>query len=387
MPSAIESALAHARRAAAGPPASAPAQGGPRPHRVVMGDPQAPLETVLALLEHHRLLGADGWLRPEVHLVSVGDHFDWGGPADRARAATSSLQLLAWLAAHPADQVTLLAGNHDLARVGELVSYDDATFAAVQAEADRLYGARPRDAAAEQAFLARHPEAPSVEVLARDLSSFRAEQRAWVAHLLRVRRLRLAAAEGPELLVVHAGVTRDELALLGLPEAAHADAPRVAQALNAALDAAVDAWGGEPLAVPGLHRPGRAGTEGGGILYHRASLLPEDADAVGRPPPRRRFDPRRLPTGLTQVIGHIRDKKSRALLFGSEEGARDGVLRTLRVRGEDVEYTHGTPDAPEARAATVLHTDGGMRETPAAGYELLDLETRRAWRAPDARRT
>jgi hypothetical protein len=381
---ALARALARAREAATRPPASAPPDGGVRRVHVAMGDPQAPLETVLGLLAHHGLLSAEGRVRPEVHLVSVGDHFDWGGPADRARAAEDGLALLAWLAGHPEDQVTVLAGNHDLSRVGELAGVSDARFARMQEEADRLYRAPVRDAAAEAAFRQRHPEVPDVEVVARDLSSFRAVQRDWVAHLLRSRRLRLAHAAGPSLLVLHAGVTRDELALLGVPEAAWADARRVAAALDGALDAAVAAWReGEPLALPWLHRPGSAVAEGAGMLYHRTSRLPEDAQVVGMPPPRRRFDPSRLPRGLTQVIGHIRDRKSRSLLFGTDAGARDGVLRTLRVRADGaVEYAHGPPAGEDPRAATLVHVDGNMRELPAAQVELLDLAALRAFRPP-----
>ena len=55
-----------------------------------------------------------------MQLVSIGDHFDWGERADRPTARKSGLALLSWLSAHPADQVVVIAGNHDLGRVGEL---------------------------------------------------------------------------------------------------------------------------------------------------------------------------------------------------------------------------------------------------------------------------
>ena len=90
--------------AAARPFVLGPADGRTRSRRVVIGDPQAPLSRVLAILDRHDLLGADGRLRPAVQLISIGDHFDWGAPAERARARHDGLALLAWLAAHASDR-------------------------------------------------------------------------------------------------------------------------------------------------------------------------------------------------------------------------------------------------------------------------------------------
>ncbi|MFP2933720.1 transcriptional regulator, partial [Pyxidicoccus sp. 3LG] len=151
-------------------------------------------------------------------------------------------------------------------------------------------------------------------------------------------------------------------------------------AVNAAVDAAVAAWTGGPLVVPGLHRPGdAAGGEGVGIFYQRPSLRPEDAEKV-RETPRRRFDPRRLPTGLTQVVGHTRDKKVRELLGLTPTEARDGVLRHLVTAGARVDYAHGAPPPPRPGEAVVVYTDGGMRECPPEKFELFDLDTRAAAR-------
>jgi hypothetical protein len=345
-----------------------------------MGDPQADLGRVLAILAHHDVLGDDGWLRPDVLLVSVGDHFDWGKPQEREAGAASALALVAWLAAHPADQAVMILGNHDLGRVGELADFTDATFAAAQAEADRAYQGGHTDEAAEHAFLARWPRVPTAELVARDFGNFREVQRTWVEHLLRVRRFRTAYAAGPGLLVLHAGVTHEDLDVTGLPPARRADAGAVADALNGAMDAAVAAWTGGPLAVPGLHHPGDAATgEGVGIFYQRPSLKPEDAERV-RGTPRRRFDPRRLPAGLTQVVGHTRDKRNRELLGFSTAQARDGVVRHLVTDGTRVDYAHGAPPPPRPEAAMLVFTDGGMRECPPEDYELYDLDTRAAAR-------
>src|SRR6185436_2588184 len=124
--------------------------------RFAVGDPQAPLAAFVAILETHGLLGGDGRLAEDVHLVSMGDHFDWGARAEREAVARSGLELLAWLAAHPAEQVTLILGNHDMGRVGELAGFDDATFRAAQAEADAL----TEGVGDGNGFRARYPGVP-----------------------------------------------------------------------------------------------------------------------------------------------------------------------------------------------------------------------------------
>ena len=173
----------------------------------------------------------------------------------------------------------------------------------------------------------------------------------------------MAASEG--LLLCHAGVTSGDLRAVGLPEAAHADARRVAEALNTALDAAVDALPPREarLAIQGLHQPGDARRgEGRGIFYHRPSVpRPGNADLFAGPP-RRRFDPRELPLGLTQAIGHIGDAKCRELLgsWATPGPSSPGPLRHLRTDGSLVRYARGVPGAAEAGAATLLFVDGSM---------------------------
>jgi hypothetical protein len=384
----IQTALDNAARSAAGAPRSAPAESTPSPRtlRVAIGDPQADFARFLAILDHRGLLGANGWLRPEVQLISVGDHFDYGKKHERDAAARSALHLVAWLAAHPADQVLILAGNHDLGRVGEMAEFTDATFAQAQAEADRLYDGEDTDEARERDFLARYPQVPTVELVSRDFGNFREVQRAWVTHLLRTQRLRVAYAAGPDLLVLHAGVTREDLGTAGLSENRYADAPAVAEALNRALDAAVERWKTGRFTLPGLHHPGRADYgEGRGIFYHRPSLRPNEAERT-RVTPRRRFDPRRLPLGLIQVVGHTRDKRIRELLCLPGE-VRDGVLRHLVTNGDRLTYTHGTPAKTSPDEAVLIFTDGGMRECPIEAYELLDLDTRATLPSPSGRGT
>lgn len=377
----LQAALDQAAACAARAPHSAPPESSPpeRRLRVTIGDPQADLARFLAILDHHGLLTERGWLRPDVQLVSVGDHFDWGKAHEREAVAQSALRLVAWLAAHPPDQAVILAGNHDLGRVGELADFTDAAFAEARREADGIYDGDDTDEVRERAFLGRYPQVPTVELIARDFSAFREEQRTWITHLLRERRLRAAYAAGPELLVLHAGVTREDLAVAGVAEEHFSDAHRVAAALNQALDAAVDAWKGGRLIVPRLHHPGSADYgEGRGIFYHRPSLHPDEAERT-RVTPRRRFDPRRLPAGLTQVVGHTRDKRCRELLCLPGE-VRDGVLRHLVTNGERVTYAHGTLSGLGAREAALIFTEGGMGHARVEAYELLDLDTRAAAR-------
>ena len=370
----IEAALARATEATHRGPHSAPPDGHPRTRHLAIGDPQADITRFLAVLDRHGLLGPDGWLRPEVQLVSVGDHFDWDKAHEREEMATSALRLVAWMAAHPADQVVLLLGNHDLGRVGELAGFTDARFAAAQVEADGIYQGDDTDEARERGFLTRYPEVPNVELVARDFGNFREVQRDWVAYLLRAGRFRVALAAAEHLLVLHAGVTREDLRAVGLPESQQAHAPTVADALERALAAAVAQWKEGPFSIPGLYQPGSAAYgEGRGIFYQRPSLRPEDA-AHRAATPRRRFDPHRLPSGLTQVVGHTRDKRSRELLALPREGARDGVLRYLVTDGTTLHYHLGTPPPTGPGEAVLVFTDGGMRESPLEAYELYEIQ-------------
>jgi hypothetical protein len=166
----IEAALERARSDAASP-SSAPPDGRRRTRRVAIGDPQAPFEKFLEILDVHGLLGDHGRIREDVQLVGMGDYFDWGVAADRTRATEGGLRLLAWLAAHPADQVLLLLGNHDLGRVCELHGFDEDTFLRAREEADRAYRGGDTDPDLEERFLQRFPQLPSAEILARDFST------------------------------------------------------------------------------------------------------------------------------------------------------------------------------------------------------------------------
>src|SRR5438105_11474976 len=92
-----------------------------------MGDPQASFAQVMQVLRG---------IAPADHLISVGDHFDYAGDD----ASEAGVRVLRWLADRP--HTTILLGNHDAARVMELVTVSDAEFAAARALADTFTGTR-----------------------------------------------------------------------------------------------------------------------------------------------------------------------------------------------------------------------------------------------------
>jgi hypothetical protein len=341
-----------------------------------MGDPQAPFATVLSVLDRHELLDTHGRLRDDVQLVSMGDHFDWGLPYERKKATNDGTALLEWLSSHPPEQVIIIAGNHDLARVCELAPFvDDASFEMAFAMASKAYQSGRPDPEASALFLERYPHVPDAECLARDFSCYSAAQQKLVTNLLRSKRLRLAHAHAG-LLLVHAGVTAEDFALVGeVP----GDANTAAAVLNTFLDARVAKWTGGAIDLTPLHQPGsRAGGFARGVLFHRPSVPPtEMGDAQFSGPPRRRFDPRCLPEAFPQAIGHIRDKKCRELFAGWADSKHpvDGPLRALRIDGETVTYGRGTPSD-----ARLYFLDAGMNHLANASYELFDLDKRQPLR-------
>jgi hypothetical protein len=185
----------------------------------------------------------------------------------------------------------------------------------------------------------------------------------------------VALACGPKLLLSHAGLTRDDAAAVGLPP--EADAEAVAEAVDARLDEAILGWSGaSPLEIPGLHRPGNARQgEARGVFSHRPGHPGHEPAELFEGPLRRRFDPRALLPGLTQVVGHSRDAKCRTTLGPWVAGspAEPGVLRGLVVSGDSLEYRSGVP-SPALGDTRVVFADGGMAECAPLSYALLDLQ-------------
>ena len=369
------------------------AAGARQPERrwFAMGDPQSSFDRFAAVLERHGLLGDDGMLREDVGLLSIGDHFDYGSGDDVEVVGREGLLILRWLAEHAPEQVVILTGNHDLARVQELAMESDASFASARVLASEI---KKRvddgvDSSAQIAeFAERFPALPTPELVRRDYSSFSETQRALVQALLLGRRLRLGCAattaEGAPLLLTHAGVTKRDLENLGIADARQPWG--IACALNDALiEHAMrveELWKkGEraPLRLEPLHAMGTSKREGGGLCYHRPAHPGREGANVAwefdEEAPRR-FDPRELPLGLVQACGHSGHGKlckELAEWVDAEAHARThGGLRTLTSDGSRVRYSL-LVQAPQDGAATMYFIDGEIDRVESTDYELLPL--------------
>jgi hypothetical protein len=192
------------------------------------------------------------------------------------------------------------------------------------------------------------------------------QQRTLVTQLLKRARFHLAWAPDDEHLFLHAGVTLDILSDLEIDPTRGARA--IARGLEDHFQRTVGTWQPpEPLEIPHVHVPGNSARgEGSGMLYHRAAKERSD---------NRKFDPRRLPLGVTQVIGHVRDKKCRDLLgdWCESEPSEDGPIRHLVTDGTNVQYARGM-SAHDPSIATVIYLDGGMNHVKDLDrYELLEI--------------
>jgi len=244
---------------------------------------------------------------------------------------------------------------------------------------------RPADAFQDEGVVAayrfRPPYPDTVLNLLADLAR---DKRGLVAELLLAGRFHLARTgvlpDGRAVLITHAGITERELGMLGL------DAPRTPHAIAAALEAFLaqaitsvrDAWSeGDfaPLSLAPLQISGARGEEGGGLLYHRPTNPTNTRDPVwARNPARpRRFDPRALPGGITQIVGHTGHAKCMSELGAwvapAARARAHGGLRSLRVHDGEVVYDAGVmPHVPGA--AEMSFTDGELRRVPS--HEVCD---------------
>lgn len=336
-----------------------------------MGDPQAPFAKVKELLERHGAIDPTrDRLADDVVLVSIGDHFDYDH-RDPGTASREGLTTLRWLASHDPEQVVLLLGNHDAARVMELATISDDEFSCAREAAHRMTA---------HDFALAYPALPAAGVVGRDYASFTGEQRALVMELLLAGRFHLAVTgellDGRTALVTHAGVTAREVALLGVP----AEPEPIRDALEAHLAAAVERVATDwergalaPLSLAPLHVAGPPGEEGGGLLYHRPSN-PTSGSIFHTDRPRR-FDPRALPP-ITQIAGHSGHAKCvHELAEWCAPGAharKHGGIRTLRVCDGVVCYDLGVAP-PVTGAADLILVDGELRRLPAFDVALLPI--------------
>ncbi|CAN5132004.1 hypothetical protein BH11MYX1_BH11MYX1_12700 [soil metagenome] len=349
----------------------------------VMGDPQAPFAKVLEVLDRHHLLAGDR-LAEDVELVSIGDHFDYD-VLDPETAGREGVKLLRWLVSHEPAQVRVVLGNHDASRVMELAPFDDAGFATARQFA-REVDAGTRTAAE---FRATYPHLPPHGVISRDYASFHAEQRSLVVELLLAGRFQLAVvgalADRGDVLISHAAITERELEMLGLAgvREAHAIAAGLSAHLASAVAAVRPAWQAgtiDQLDLAPLHITGCAGFEGGGLLYHRPSN-PATGALFDKARPRR-YDPRTLPRGLTQIAGHSGHAKCVFELGDwctqAARARKHGGVRTLTVHGHHVVYDLVRAGAPLPRArdehsAELVLIDGELRRVAADEVDLLPL--------------
>ena len=124
---------------------------------------------------------------------------------------------------------------------------------------------------------------------------------------------------------------------------------------------------------------GRARREGGGLLYHRPARADRegaDAEWEQASDAPRRFDPRSLPRGLVQIIGHSGHARCARDLPGwvADGAERNAVpLRTLAVAGDVPRYEAGI-QPPVAGEATVYMIDPGFAHEPLEALELLEVD-------------
>lgn len=353
-----------------------------------MGDLQCSFKGFLAVLDCRGLLTKDQRLKPGVSLVTVGDYFDYHDKETDSVEVTqkNGFEILSWLASHDQEQVTILLGNHDISRVQELIGMSDERFREARAMAFALD--KPDSAWTIEDFFEAFPEIPNPTIVLRDFSSYGEIQRDLLKRLLLEGRVKLGAYglwRGRGVLINHAGLTRRELSILGDDELR--DPGRISGLLNKRLEDAVErvreSWErgeAKALDLEPLHVSGVAREEGGGLLYHRPSNPDFFADswAYNKTRPRR-YQPKDLPGGLLQVVGHTQHHKCLKELgdwiVKEARGRELFDLRTLRVRGgSEVRYEKGLPGELGADEAALLMVDGAINDCPAERYPLLELE-------------
>jgi hypothetical protein len=139
------------------------------------------------------------------------------------------------------------------------------------------------------------------------------------------------------------------------------------------------AGGAAALSLAPLHVAGDATGEGGGLLYHRPAAPARSSEPRSWDPARpRRFDPRTLPVGLVQVVGHTGHHKCLTELgpWASEEARSRprGGLRTLASDGQGARYELGVAP-PRAGEATMYLADGELARPELWPVPLLALRS------------
>ena len=388
---ALTHALACAFEALADPTLRAPPPMDPV-RAVVLGDPQAPICTLLEVFDHQGLLTKNGWLHPQVQIICVGDYCDF--PTDHSfEAGRQGAAFLAWMAAHDPKQVVLLLGNHDVERVASLGACTLVAFDEARTAAAHLLTLVTRDERKEflTTWSERHPDHPPM-VAAMDYHCFHPAQAPLLRRLLMSGRIGLAAVvtdlitQSPAL-VTHAGVTRaiaDGLSCDKTPQA-------LAVALNGLLHDAVNrvrpAWirnDPVPLDLRPLYQTWEPLRPNGGLLIHRPCRDPSrdrhhhdlglGESVLPRSVPPEEF----LLPGLIQIVGHTRTARCPRLM-GGWQGATplaETPGRPLVLERDDAEaYRLVTISerSPGKFRSSVIFTDVAMATVPADVVELLSV--------------
>jgi len=352
-----------------------------------IGDPQTSFARFLSILRGQDLLTPENRLKKEISLISMGDHFDFKPTAQQslADAGRQGMLILRWLASHDPAQVRILLGNHDSCRVMELYRISDEEFQAAHrfgAKYQKLKNQRSPEAQqleARNEFFAAFPDIPTPGIAFRDFSAFAVEQRSLIQTLLMEGRCKLGIAvqtqQGIPALLTHAGLTKEELALLYLEGCK--DPVLIASHLNHFLhqrvEQAAEYWQkGESFALDlsPLVTTGRSGEEGGGFLYKRPTGKLDEWGGKGR----RRFLSQDLPRGLLQVCGHTQHKKMYDLFSGhpAMTNVHRGEIRSLWYQ-DKIGYCFGKKELTPDRAV-IWMIDGAMNAEPYHQVELLEFD-------------
>jgi hypothetical protein len=380
----------------------------PRDHKAsrrkwyAVGDPQTSALKFFEILHHHGLLAHTGWLRSDCGLIVCGDYFDFKPrPEDpsfdtlkkkREWMGNQGLMILKWLTTHPLDHIVVLIGNHDVARVCELDAFDDERFdkaydLGVELLSDVREG-RLHQEEAQRVFYEAYPRLVSPRIALEYFPAFQARQKEFLRRLLQLRRVQITAHGSirgrKPVLITHAGITTQTLTHLQLK---HSTAPEhICLEMNrfffnkAALS--LQGWRlgrSSPLDLKPLVLPTTREQVGGGVLSHR----PIDPNTCRDPKLLRgltpaRYDPRDLPHGLTQIIGHVGHEKCvEAMprwLDNKNTHKKLGNIRTLQIHKDKVHYNYCFV-ANQQIDTSIFMIDGLMQKCMSQDYEILPLET------------
>lgn len=357
---------------------------------IVLGDPQASLACLFAHLDAQQVLTEDGWLRPDVGLICVGDYFDFAAE-DSDDAGYQGAQFLAWLAAHDSAQTTLLMGNHDVERVMSFADCTSERYRESQAACRKMLLLQTPEArrAFREDWVAAHSDHPPM-VAAHDYRSFVPAQSDMMRRLLLQGRMTLATtamdASGRTILITHAGVTRRELDLMGASANPLDCALRLNRFLAEAVDRVRSAWTAlrhQPLDLSPLYHGWEHHRPNGGLLIHRpdgrsGTLTHEQTLGLDAPRAPRSVPPAEfLIPDIHQVVGHT-VATSRLVRWlnpaVSAEAQAASVGSLLCLVPAESRYALVIPADARNASSSIIFADVGLATCAAGSTEFLRLE-------------